>query len=817
MSGQLIGGVIGAAIGFFAGGNVAAGWAIGSAIGGAVAPGSLPDKIGPRLTDLRPQSSEYGRPLPIVYGTVGIGGNVIWAAPLFELQQVTEQGGKGGGPTQNTVNFSYYSYFAVAICEGERTIGRIWAGPEKRLVYDGNGFVEGGDFGLGAVRCYTGSEDQLPDPLLEFYLGVGNVPAYRGTCYVVFQNFPVVNDGNRIPFLTVEVGTPGVPEPVSRDPVYLGLSAPVDPPSMQNLAALVASDGTLWSVCLELFGLSHIEMVVNSDVTQTRIADVVVSDPTRYVVMTGMVEIPISVSIGPTIVVYGTKFSNRDCFWMFDMTSRTFIEFIEGKSVGTASLQLMFYNPVQGITVAVRFNGVCDNNPFSSVSVPSLEWNIADGNSFGSYGTVSMEQVVLTPSHYAVLFSGSNDGVAVRSLADDTFVMDYTEDGFGGTMFYDGDRNRLVVAKLGPSGTFWVIDLDTFATTSHTFTPAVDADAGDSMGVVSAVYYGGYYLFGAEPGSGGDHSTLHLIDPVTLTAVHSYAYETTAGTGTTYLMKSPLLAPAEAGLGYVYSYDQASVKRLYFAPAPVALGGQLLSEVVIDLSERAGLLSSQVDAEQLTDIVDGYAIAKRTSVRSAIDPLRQVYYFDAVESGGVAKFVKRGGAVAREIDDADLAAHEGGGESPDPLATVRQMEDEMPQRVSANYLLAASKYGPATKEAVRKVGYSEGTTTIELPLVLSDTKAQEVADVNLHVAWAQRLSYTLDLPRKHSDLEVTDVISAKGHTMRITKIVDTPAGVRHVSAVRDASHFYLPHVIVTETPPPTEEVATIDETLLELM
>ena len=93
MSGQLIGGAVGAAIGFWAGGPTGAQWgfAIGSSLGGGF--DSLPEQQGPRLTDLKPQSSEYGRPIPIVYGSIQVGGNVIWAADLTEIQTSTTQGG----------------------------------------------------------------------------------------------------------------------------------------------------------------------------------------------------------------------------------------------------------------------------------------------------------------------------------------------------------------------------------------------------------------------------------------------------------------------------------------------------------------------------------------------------------------------------------------------------------------------------------------------------------------------------------------------------------------------------------------------------
>ena len=58
---------------------------------------------------------------------------------------------------------------------------------------------------LGVYRLYKGTEDQNPDPTIESYEGVGSTPAYRGLAYVVIEDFPLANYGNRIPNFTFEV------------------------------------------------------------------------------------------------------------------------------------------------------------------------------------------------------------------------------------------------------------------------------------------------------------------------------------------------------------------------------------------------------------------------------------------------------------------------------------------------------------------------------------------------------------------------------------------------------------------------------------
>jgi hypothetical protein len=84
--------------------------------------------------------------------------------------------------------------FAVAFCEGEvARLGRIWADGQ---LLDPQGLT---------YRFYTGSETQLADSLIEAVQGSGAAPAYRGTCYIVFERLPLSRFGNRIPTISVEL------------------------------------------------------------------------------------------------------------------------------------------------------------------------------------------------------------------------------------------------------------------------------------------------------------------------------------------------------------------------------------------------------------------------------------------------------------------------------------------------------------------------------------------------------------------------------------------------------------------------------------
>lgn len=803
MSGNSLARIVGTAIGYYFGGPF--GGAIGGLIGGALVPEKLPDRVGQRLTDLRPQTSEYGRPIPIVKGSVGIAGNVIWAAPLFEFAVTTEEGGKGS-PTQSSTNFTYYAYFAVAICEGECDVGRIWAGPELRLIYDGNGFVEGGDGGFGAVRVYRGTEDQLPDPLLEFYLGVGNVPAYRGTCYVVLQNFPVINDGNRIPFLTVEVGVAnGV---VSREPIYLGESAPIDSPFIPQYAA-IDYQGLIWSHT-QAFLDDTLQIRVNSDVTRTQVKSITI-DTTDFTT-TGLVSYP----VGHQMWLVGEQFGSfADIIFVYDCDSLTLIDTIIGDYHGTGNLEQAFFNPDTGVVMGIRYGGMVAVN-IADPLTSGLDFYL--GETPGELGVMWCRAVLITNTYYAVVFYGSHQGVIFRRLDNNQFygrVNTTLDPASNSAVFYDSARNRIILA--GNGSTFEIIDIATLTSSTHTITaaapPNLDDDPAPAVSVKAGAYYNGRYIFGADGGL-TTKSTLFVIDGDTYAPLFTYTYEY-RDPAKNQMLADPLVRPL-GSKPYLFSFDETSVKRLYLGG--IGMGGQSLSSIVTDLSLRAGLTEDQIDVSELTDTVDGYVISGQTEVRSAIDPLRTAYYFDPVESGDLIKFVKRGGTVIREISDDDLCATKSGsGEGGEPLAVARQMENELPQTLSVTHMLAATKYRQAAKDAERLIGSSGQRVTIDLPLVLTDTKAQEVAEVNLHTRWAERLKYNFNLGRKHAELEPTDIISVKGHTMLITSVKDSPNGVREFQAVADDSHYYTPAVVITETPPIDEEIFVPGATVLELM
>lgn len=197
-------GIVGGVVGFVVGGPVGAqiGFAIGSVIGGYVDPIKIPH---PGLSDAPIQTSRDGVPIPIIHGLHYCHGNILQKNPE-EIITTTERRGKGGGTEVETK--TRYRTFAIGVCQGPiAEVTRIWA--NNKLVYDVRSspaipIAETLKYAEG-ITIYKGTEDQLPDPELEAYWTTAETPAYRGLCYIVWNNHDLTDTGGAIPQYAFEV------------------------------------------------------------------------------------------------------------------------------------------------------------------------------------------------------------------------------------------------------------------------------------------------------------------------------------------------------------------------------------------------------------------------------------------------------------------------------------------------------------------------------------------------------------------------------------------------------------------------------------
>jgi hypothetical protein len=947
-SGQLIGGIIGAVVSIFVpGAGMAVGWAVGSLLGGFLIR-KEPTK-GPRLEDIKVQSSEYGRPIPIVYGQIGLQGNVIWLAPIIERSH--EEGGKGGG--DGVTVYDYYATFAVAFCEGTHQITRLWAGLEKRLIYDVNSPVANNGFGL---RLYTGSEDQLPDPTMESFEGVGNVPGYRGTVYAVFTDFPLKTDNNTVPLITAEFGTTIAPlnEWVyhrTRDEDLGALEYQI-----AGASCYVPADNTFWTAV-------HFMYMGTGTYSDSQAVQVI--DRSTMHVLT---YIPKTLEPGDSTWTEGELFVNSmwydsftDCVYIIGPSSNltssvdnsiykysragrnllskstpggNFVKMKQWYNPYTGECYLMMRNSNLNTPVTTPSFGKVDLASMTFSGAQTMTW-ITPANPGGyaqtAFHSIYPGQTVFTATgrifqicqlpqiapHNAAVSGLDASNQAALDICQYLYEYDpttgqlinrggisptYAYEGIG-SLIYCEERNAVYAFTTSPEVGFtsdrvervFKFDLGTNTLTYQWDLPAYDRDVvagstttvfGGSKSIAFFVWDAGlnpyfvwdkyrnqllypYVYVPADdwtfPPDGifstVNHDYQHYMDHTrvlglnidTGSVINSYPLDSQLlPQGQTYYDwqitdNTGMLTPLADGIylrgtlyvrtGYDgtfpvdsddYQYDGGPQGAILLLGSAAGNPIVHLWEVVTDLSIRAGLTPADLDVAELTDIVDGYAVAKPTPVREAIDVLRPVYSFDGVESEGKNKFRKRGRAVQTILNADYLRAFSPGSTSArDPLLTIRKMDQELPNQVTLTYLTPAKKYDTAVKYARRLTQHGNTDYSLAVSMQFSDTKAQEVANNNLWAAWVERVTYEFQLPYNYAcALEPTDKVQIAGYTMRIIKATLTPHGAISFEAVRDQGltsdviesiyNDFSPTVI-TETPTDVGTLPAAQVTNLELL
>jgi hypothetical protein len=144
---------------------------------------------GKRIHSVKEMRLPQDEPIPNIYGKVQISGSIIWMSDVNEYTSVRKKPSKSGEPSK--IKYTYTVSLAIGLCEGPITsIGRIWA--DGVLISKKN------------VRAYYGTDDQMPDPLLEAWYD-DDAPAFRGLAYVMIQEFDISEFGNKIPNFTFEI------------------------------------------------------------------------------------------------------------------------------------------------------------------------------------------------------------------------------------------------------------------------------------------------------------------------------------------------------------------------------------------------------------------------------------------------------------------------------------------------------------------------------------------------------------------------------------------------------------------------------------
>ena len=812
-----------------------AGWLIGSAVGNTFFGPKLPDQEGPRLQDLNVTSSAYGAPIPKAYSSMRMNGNVIWAEDLIEVKKTETvggggggKGGGGGGGSVQSTTYSYYANFAIAFSEGEAdTVVRIWA--NTTLIYDTSSTtsfskIRGLDF-----RFYKGTEDQQPDPLIASVEGEDSTPAHRGVVYMVFERFPLAKFGNSIPNITAEIAyivndvkpylstqnyPDGVNPALALAPDYTRnrffvygddggfyrlnsntlqverrgspLSAPDGYYLYRFTSFAVGPDGYLIAALIYRDNINNYYYEFVRKLDPTTLQDVMPPKLTRQIIIfddeyVGWDFVPVTSSSGTYYLaiayedsIYKSQYIVLD-YENLDVLEETTLgggNYVKGvlalPPITTGAGGGQFYGfyaattpegkkaiAVQKVTYKFR-PGLDPDTPWERTSELFdyiLAEDINDDTEVTYNFIASAYPIALDPYDNGVI---SATTIAVTGGPDGIWTFKWTPE--------DGVVWR-VTGNIGRSYTDWQ-EQKLPVTGTHSANTINTAD--------------------------GTYNVAQDWEDETEELVGTSPYSSFTGTDIYNSLENSIITRIGTSF-YLATVPIKTVKIFLNRQEAVDTS---LSGIVASLCADSGLTPSDYDVSELNDIsVPGYVVSRRMSLRSALEPLANAFFFDVVESDGILKFKIRGSDPVETINaDYLLLKNETGSR----IEERRAMEVELPSEVSVIYSDRQTDYQQGSQSAKRiaTTNSSRNTVSLELPMSLNGTAARQIAQKFLASAWNGRTTVDFSTTLDFLKLDPTDVVNVllddgTNFTIRIT---DLEVGADYSVTLKGVSEYAASYV-----------------------
>lgn len=714
-------------------------------------------------------SSEYGKAIPYVIGTDRLSGNVIWADNIREEKttDVQRSGGKGSPKQETTtVTYRYYVDLAVMFAEGEvQALRRIWA--DGKIIYDATGVsieeIDGLNFTL-----YRGTETQMPDPTIEANVGENMTPAFRGLAYIVFNDFPLSNFGNRIPALTAEFAFGGQGGEVTAYEIdYLDLTGNGSSTSNDLKNTVVfGKDGRFYiegnrsgadDIRSVILGQGTMSDLIDEDVDEVfgnpldNITEVLTDGTIIGAVFEGNSSTPGGrLSIGFTEYDLDTVMSDKRCAAIPDNENYIVIGGVssavhDGRTVVVNRSLLNSEDNGNALAQSVQLarTGVQD----SGMTISGASGQVYD---FFVNSAGQVEVRLCTPTSITTIAQVDPEDL----YADETA---WGSDGVWGC--YDPVQDRLILSKAGtvydsilfqvePNGTVTALRNDL------PFGPRANFDlCANGANLVA----GNTLVWCDTDGSVirwllSDNTIDPNFDgqtPGLLENSYTFTVAWDEANSTLWTNEGINSGNVDEVRGYVFSTGD---------------GEDINPQVVLsEICQRVGLAADDID---VTDVptaglgVKSYIAGERASAATLLEPFVNTLQIDTYESDGKLKFRKRGlaSSVATISEDDFIPTSENEGQA---YIRPRVQETDLPRRVEVAYADVANQYqdGLQADERSTNAVSSTGLQTIEYPGAMTAQGAVNAAQTLLYEYWSEQERIGSRLPWKYVHLDPTDVVT----------------------------------------------------------
>ena len=738
---QIAGGVIGAALSaVIPGVGVALGAQLGIMLGSMFDPAQVED--GPQLSDRTVQTATLGADIGRVHGTVGVTGNVFWVKG-GEIQETPhkKKTGKGGKKTVQRT-FTYSASFAVGLCEGPIAgVKRVWVGAD--LIYSADttdiDSIIASNAAQAMFRVYTGSDTQMPDPVIQADIGVEDTPAWRGIAYIVFYDLQLANYGDSLVGAQVKVE---VATSLTEENYAISTAMPMPGVGVSHYYGLVW-DGAKWCTISSL--ASNLAMYSY--------------DSTNWVVSSAL----------PVVVV----------------------------GAGTVNWHKLLFNGKRYITIGGTLHGLPSEQHYCASSHDMVTWVVtplpgpgigwSPRPTLGGSGNVLITGSEAVGGPYYAMYT--NDGLTFSDVQDIGFRV-------GNSCTWTGEVFVAANSQtIWDAGGYFLVFYPYMPPTQVLFPTGwmannvrVKAKGGDVLAI-------GYRDVGGLPvlescvssDNGATWSTPTVVpfpptgsagfsDPGASTTewclvCNEFAYWLTSPDGVMWSRHDYTggalddtvrhSEPVWNGLWGTVGIGLHFIRSIFLGAHVGSDTATTLSELVQAECARSDALPDViVNTSTLTDVVRGYFINGRMSIRSAIEPLRTIFPYDIVEKGYQIHFVRRGGTPSFTIADGDLDAGQAGSEPGVRITVDREMSESLPSSVYLKYKDASRDYADGEQYAERPntSSLASGDMSYEIPIVLTSAEAAQAADIIINLMWLERSTLRFNLPAlEYGALEPSDV------------------------------------------------------------
>lgn len=241
---------------------------------------------------------------------------------------------------------------------------------------------------------------------------------------------------------------------------------------------------------------------------------------------------------------------------------------------------------------------------------------------------------------------------------------------------------------------------------------------------------------------------------------------------------------------------------------------QSLADVLAEICQDAGLPAP--DLSRCAGLVRGYAVQDVTTARAMLQPLLMANAQEVVERQGQLRFLARN---ARDIADLDSSSLVRSDQLDGILETTRGAVLDQTGRLRLGYVEAEGSFAATITEAIFPDHAPLTLAQSDLPLVLTQAEAGEIAQRWMAESRVARDSARFALPRSRLDLGAGDLVRLDGQTYRIDRI--DQAQYQMIEAVRIEAAPYRPAILTTEprpwVPPLTDAPVAVQFLDLPLM